>query len=237
MPLLGVNVDHVATVRQARGGSVPDPVEAALIAQKSGADSIVAHLREDRRHIQDDDIYRLKKKLTIRLNLEMSTDPSVVKVALDVKPDQVTLVPEKRMERTTESGLDVVSHKESLQKILPEFKQCGISVSLFIDAEPEQIAASAELGVEAIEIHTGDYALADALAMPKKLLQIRSGITKARELGLVVNVGHGLDLSNVLPIVRIPEVNEFNIGFSIIARSIEVGLESAIKEMLVLIRS
>lgn len=236
MALLGVNIDHVATLRQARGDGYPDPILAALIAQKSGADSIVAHLREDRRHIQDQDILNLKKKLTIRLNLEMSIHPSVVDLALNVKPDQVTLVPERREEKTTESGLNVVEYFDRLKPILEDLKSKNITTSLFVDASDEQILCCSRLGVDAIEIHTGDYANAEEEKKASELLRIQKSIAQALHLGLQVNVGHGLNVSNIVPLTQMSGINEFNIGFSIIARAIEIGLESAIKEFVKLIR-
>ena len=232
MPKLGVNIDHVATLRQARRGLVPDPVAAAVTCLRSGANSIVAHLREDRRHIQDADVYALRKVVRKNFNLEMSIHPSVVNVALEVRPDQVTLVPEKRMELTTEGGLDVVSYVRKLSPLVEKFKGMGIIVSLFIAADRKQIDACVDLRVEAIEIHTGVYADAKTAAKRSaELKRIRAMAQYAHKRGLVVNAGHGLNYTNTLLIARIPEMEELNIGHSIIARAIETGLSSAVKDM------
>lgn len=226
---LGVNVDHVATVRQARRGEVPDPVEAALLCEKAGAHSIVCHLREDRRHIQDRDVERLRRKVATRLNLEMGLASGIVEAALRIKPDQVTLVPERREELTTEGGLDVRGRFERVRQAVKEFHARGIEVSLFVDAEPEQIAASKETGSEAVEIHTGGYA--NAARRAPELRRIVQAARQAARAGLFVAAGHGLDTDNVKPVAAVPEIEELNIGFSIVSRALWVGLPAAVREM------
>jgi pyridoxine 5-phosphate synthase len=231
MPKLGVNIDHVATLRQARRGMEPDPVEAARVCLKAGAHSIVAHLREDRRHIQDRDVYALRKAVK-RFNLEMSINPGIIEVALDVKPDQVTLVPERRQELTTEGGLNVVGNYRRIAKAVERFSRKKIIVSLFIAPDRRQIDASRSLGVDAIEIHTGHYADApSALARAKELKKIKDMSAYARSLGLTVNAGHGLNYTNTRAIAGIPEIYELNTGHSIISRAVSVGLATAVKDM------
>jgi pyridoxine 5-phosphate synthase len=228
---LGVNIDHVATVRQARRIAHPDPVEAALAAQKAGADSIVAHLREDRRHIQDDDIRRLKAAVK-RLNMEMAISPSVIKVALAVKPERVTLVPERREELTTEGGLDVAGGGKRLADAVKRFHHAGILVSMFIGADERQLAASARLGASAVEFHTGGYA--DAATTGKRIAELKRIAACSRiaaSMGLEVAAGHGLNIANVAAIVRVPEIEELNIGHSIVGRAITVGMAAAVREM------
>jgi pyridoxine 5-phosphate synthase len=233
---LGVNVDHIATVRQARRGRVPDPVEAALVCERAGAQSIVCHLREDRRHIQDEDVRRLKAAVTTRLNLEMSIAKEIVAIALAVKPAQVTLVPERREELTTEGGLDVVRLQGRLAPLLKTFGAAGIAVSLFIDPDPDQLKAARACGAPMIELHTGRYAEAATQATRRQELRaLEEAARLARTLGLGVAAGHGLDDENVQEIIRIPEIEELNIGFSIISRALSVGLEAAVKEMVELI--
>ena len=232
MPKLGVNIDHVATLRQARRGLEPDPVAAAVVCLKAGAHSIVAHLREDRRHIQDRDVYALRKIIKKRFNLEMSINPGIVEVALNVKPDQVTLVPERRQELTTEGGLDVAGNYIRLSKTVERFRKKNIIVSFFIAPDRRQIDASRALGVEAIEIHTGHYADAKtAQARLKELKKIREMAHYAHRIGLIVNAGHGLNYTNTQAIARIPEIKELNTGHSIITRAISVGLPKAVREM------
>jgi pyridoxine 5-phosphate synthase len=232
MPLLGVNIDHVATVRQQRRESEPDPVQAALVCEASGADSIVAHLREDRRHIQDKDILLLKKQLHVPLNLEMSVAPDVVALACRVKPSQATLVPERRQELTTEGGLDVRRHKRVLKTVCQKLLDKGILVSLFIDPEKGQIEACHDIGVTVIELHTGCYAAAQGkLSQKKELIKISSMTAYASGLGLTVNAGHGLKYDNTKPVAQIPGMHELNIGHSIVARALCVGLAQAVKEM------
>lgn len=233
MPKLGVNIDHVATLRQARRGFEPDPIAAAVLCLKAGAHSIVAHLREDRRHIQDSDVCSLRKVIRKGFNLEMSINPGVVEVALDVKPDQVTLVPERRQELTTEGGLDVIGNIQRLKKIAADFKAQKIVVSLFIAADSKQIEAAGELNVDAIELHTGRYADAKTrLARSQEFKKIREMARYAHRLGIVVNAGHGLNYQNTTEIARIPEIVELNIGHSIISRAVTTGLPIAVKDML-----
>ncbi len=226
---LGVNVDHIATVRQARLGNFPDPVKGALLAEEAGADSIVCHLREDRRHIQDNDVYELRQSLKTMLNLEMSIAEDVVRVALDVKPDQVTLVPEKRQELTTEGGLDVVGQSDALNRVVDSFQEAAIPVSLFIDPSQRSIDATKALGVSIIELHTGTFAEDPSKENLEALVE---SACYAKSIGLTVAAGHGLDYENVAPVVMIREMEELNIGFSIIARSLFVGIELAVKEMI-----
>ncbi|HBG60792.1 MAG: pyridoxine 5'-phosphate synthase [Omnitrophica WOR_2 bacterium GWF2_38_59] len=232
MALLGVNIDHIATLRQARREFDPDPIKAALICKKAGADSIVAHLREDRRHIIDEDIIRLKSALKVRFNLEMSIAKEIVEIASKVKPDQATLVPEKRQEITTEGGLDVVKNFTKIKEVNKILSGNGIGVSLFIDPIKEQIDKTLEAGVKIIEIHTGCYALAKTKAGIERQVKVIKDLTKyAQSLGLTVNAGHGLKYNNTKTIARIPGMHELNIGHSIIAHAVFVGLERAVKEM------
>ncbi len=234
---LGVNIDHVATVRQARLGSLPDPVAAAGLCVTAGADSIVCHLREDRRHIQDDDVERLMKGLSLPLNLEMSIAPDIVDVALRLRPQQVTLVPERRQELTTEGGLDVVRLRGRLDRLIRRFDAAGIRVSLFIDPTFIQLRASAEAGARCVELHTGRYAKSKSPSMRRRELDaIRRAASRAHRLGFSVAAGHGLDYQNTRTIVAIPEIEELNIGFSIVARAVFVGLEHAVREMKRLMR-
>lgn len=228
MSRLGVNVDHVATIRQARKIKYPDPVEAALLCQGSGADSIVCHLREDRRHIQDKDLYALKKKLKIKLNLEMAAAKEIIEIALRVKPGQVTLVPEKRRELTTEGGLDISSAKSRFKSVLQKMENAGIDVSIFIDPDIRQIKAAREIGCRMIELHTGSYAEAGSA---KEYKALEASAKFARGIGLEVFAGHGLHYENTAPLKRISEIEEYNIGHSIVARAIFVGLGEAVREM------
>lgn len=228
---LGVNIDHIATVRQARRGHTPDPVAAALTCQRTGAQSIVCHLREDRRHIQDEDVRRLKRALRIPLNLEMSIAPGVVKTALAVRPHQVTLVPERRQELTTEGGLDVVALQSRLKLLIRRFQQQGIAVSLFIAPVARQITAARAVGATIIELHTGCYANATGRERTQELAALKQASALGRGLGLAVAAGHGLDYDNIAPMTRIPEIEEVNIGFSIISRALEVGLGGAVRQM------
>jgi len=228
---LGVNVDHVATVRQARMIEVPDPVEAALIAERAGADGITVHLREDRRHIQERDVRLLRERARSKVNLEMAVTSEMVAFAESVKPDDACFVPEKREELTTEGGLDVVSHKAKVKEAVERLQVRGIHVSLFIDPEPGQIRAAKEAGAHAVEIHTGSYCNASGRGRDEKLGAIVSAVTLARKLGLEVHGGHGLNYDNVSPIARIPEIVELNIGHSIIARAVIVGIAQAVREM------
>ncbi|MDD4899637.1 MAG: pyridoxine 5'-phosphate synthase [Candidatus Omnitrophica bacterium] len=232
MPELGVNVDHIATLRQARKGKIPDPAEAALICEKNGADSIVAHLREDRRHINEGDLVAIKKKINIRFNLEMSIAPEIVGIAAKLKPGQATLVPEKRQELTTEGGLDVAGNLKSVSRAVEILQKKGIEVSLFIDPERKQINAAVISGAKIIELHTGRYADAQNKEKQEKYFQeIRTAVDYALGKGLVVNAGHGLDYQNVSRIARVKGIEELNIGYSIICRAVFVGLERAVREM------
>lgn len=232
MPELGVNIDHIATLRQARGGSIPDPVQAACLCEKAGANSIVAHLREDRRHIQDKDIESLRKKIKTRLNLEMSIDPEIIKIACKIKPYQVTLVPERREELTTEGGLNVVANFNLIAAAIYKLKKPGILVSLFIDPEQKQIDASKKAGAGIIELHTGRYADAKNNKQKEKFFnEIKEAVNYAKAQGLIVNAGHGLDYSNARRIAGLYGIKELNIGYSIICKALDVGLFRAVSEM------
>ncbi len=227
---LGVNIDHVATLREARGGVEPEVLEAARVALDSGADSVTVHLREDRRHIQDLDVEMLKKLPGLIMNLEMAATDEMVSIAEIIKPDYCCIVPEKREELTTEGGLDVVSAKDRIAQACEKLTTAGITVSLFIDPDEKQIEASKEVGAQSIEIHTGHYAnVVDD--PPIELHRIVDSARIAHTAGLQVNAGHGLTINNVIPIAAIPEIVELNIGHAIIARSIFIGLESAVKEI------
>jgi pyridoxine 5-phosphate synthase len=236
MTVLCVNIDHVATVREARGGSEPSVLSAALIAEKAGARGITVHLREDRRHIQDRDVYQLRQSLKTRLNLEMAATPEIVAIALRIGPDQVTLVPEKRKELTTEGGLDVVREKNKLKQVIGRFHNKGIPVSLFIAPDLAQVKASRAAGADIIELHTGVYVNAAGPAQKKELQKLKNAAVLALKLGLELNAGHGLDYHNVKPVAGIKGMNELNIGHSIIARAIFTGLDKAVKEMIRLIK-
>ena len=237
MPKLSVNVDHVATVRQARGGKNPDPVTAALLAELAGADGIIVHLREDRRHIQDRDVEILRRVVKTKLNLEMANTEEIVRIALRVKPDMVTLVPERRQELTTEGGLNVTAQQKALKQNIARLKKAGIRVSLFIDADPAQVKASRAVGADFVEIHTGKYSDApDEESQKKEFQRIARAIAQAHKLGLRVNIGHGLDYQNVAPFTSIPEIEDYSIGHSIMARTVLVGLDRAVREMKELIQ-
>lgn len=236
MPKLGVNIDHVATLRQARGGVEPDPVKAALVCQRAGCHSIVAHLREDRRHIQDEDIERMKEMLDIPFNLEMSMAEEIVEIAKRVKPRQATLVPEKRQELTTEGGLDVVVSYNRVKAVIDILHGCGIRVSLFIDPVSRQVEMSKKAGADAVELHTGSYANADSYTVEEdELAKLKDAARAAANMGLILNAGHGLDYKNVKPVAAIPHMNELNIGHSIISYAVFAGLENAVREMAELI--
>ena len=228
---LGVNVDHVATVRQARRVDVPDPVEAALLVEAAGADGITVHLREDRRHIQERDVRILRQRLHTKLNLEMAVTPAMLAFAENVRPDDACFVPEKREELTTEGGLDVVSHRQKIREATQRLHSLAVRVSLFVDPETAQIEASRDVGAHAVEIHTGAYCNALSVEREKQLQAILEASKFAQSLGLEVHGGHGLNYDNVLPIAQIPEMAELNIGHSIIARAIIVGIEQAVREM------
>lgn len=233
---LGVNIDHVATLREARGAAFPDPLQAAFIAVDAGADGITLHLREDRRHIRDRDVERIREHVPGTMNLEMAATAEMIGIARTVKPADCCLVPERREELTTEGGLDVVTHAAHLKAVCRDLAEAGIRVSLFIDPEPAQIEATARVGAPAIEIHTGAYANAtDRRAQAFELGKIAEGVARGRELGLVVNAGHGLHYQNVEPVAAIPGIHELNIGHAIVAHAVMVGLDAAVRRMKALI--
>lgn len=232
MALLGVNIDHVATIRNARGGIVPDPIRAALVAEANGADGITAHLREDRRHIRDADIRALKNRIATRLNMEMANTEEMVSIALSVKPYMVTLVPERRQELTTEGGLDVISHQASIHENTQRLQDAGIKVSLFIDADAAQVEASKATSAAIIEFHTGPYC--EAFGSPQqqaKLTLLMQAAAQAVSLGIEVNAGHGLNYENVQPILSLPGLWELNIGHSLVSESVFTGLGPAVRRM------
>jgi len=229
---LGVNIDHVATVRQARRSHEPDPVAAAIFATLGGADGITVHLREDRRHIQDRDVFLLRETVRTRLNLEMATADEIVGIALKAKPDEATLVPEKREELTTEGGLDVIATESATRAAIDKLKAAGIHVSLFIDPDPRQVDRSKKLGADAIEFQTASYSEATgAAAIAAELVKLEAASAHAASLGLHVHMGHGLNYFNVKPVIRIPAVEELNIGHAIVSRATLVGMERAVREM------
>jgi pyridoxine 5-phosphate synthase len=228
---LGVNVDHVATVRQARKVEAPDPVEAALLAEKAGADGITVHLREDRRHIQERDVELMRQRLKTKLNLEMAVTPAMVALAEKLRPDDACFVPEKREELTTEGGLDVVANKQKILEAVKRLQDRGIHVSLFIDPQKNQLETAKAVGAYAVEIHTGAYCNAAGAEREKERDAVAAAAALAHSLGLEVHGGHGLNYDNVLSIVTIPEIVELNIGHSIIARAVIVGIEQAVREM------
>ncbi|NQT22181.1 MAG: pyridoxine 5'-phosphate synthase [Candidatus Omnitrophica bacterium] len=231
MPKLGVNIDHVATLRQARRSHYPDPVVAAALCEKAGCDSIVCHLREDRRHINDKDLHRLRESVTTKLNLEMSIAPEIVDIACEIKPEQATIVPEKREEITTEGGLEVSAKWDKIKKAVDKLKKAGTEVSLFIDPDIEAIKKSRDMGVHIVELHTGAYANAKHKEEANQLDILKKTIDAGMRAGLVVNAGHGLNYKNVIPIARIKDVNELNIGHSIISQAVFIGLEEAVRQM------
>jgi pyridoxine 5-phosphate synthase len=234
--LLGVNIDHVATLREVRHGIEPEPVMAALICQASGADSIVVHLREDRRHIKERDLCILKKVVRVKLNLEMSIAADIVKIACEVKPDQATLVPERRQELTTEGGLDVVENSGRIKEAIKKLKAGGIAASLFIDPDKKQISCAAKIGIKMIELHTGRYAQAQNTREQNKYFQELAEATRfAKQKGLRVFAGHGLDYYNASRIAGIKGIEELNIGYSIVCRAVITGLDVAVKQMKALI--
>lgn len=237
MAKLGVNIDHVATIRQARGGVEPDPVAAAAIAELAGADGITIHLREDRRHIQDRDLKLLRQTVKTRLNLEMAATEEMVDIALKIKPDMCTIVPEKRQELTTEGGLDVRCNIEQLKTAVVRLRGSGIPVSFFIDADPDQIKATDKAGADYIEIHTGLFADApDWKSEEAELIRIENAVKLAQKLGIGVNAGHGLNYTNIKKMTAIRGIEEYNIGHSIISRAVLVGLERAVRDMVELVR-
>lgn len=231
MPELGVNIDHVATVREARKTYEPDPVWAAVAAQLGGADGITIHLREDRRHIHDRDLRVLRETVTVKLNLELAAAADVVSIACSVRPDQATLVPERREEVTTEGGLDVVTHRAAVADAVKRLHDAGIVVSLFLDPAEEQIATAAELGVAAVELHTGQYALARGRRVAEELSKLAIAGRQICDSGMALHAGHGLTYHNVTPIAALAHMHELNIGHSIIARAIMIGLQNAVREM------
>lgn len=237
MARLAINVDHVATVRQARMAREPDPVTAAALAELAGADGIVVHLREDRRHIQDRDVEVLRQTVKTKLNLEMAATEEMVSIALRIKPDEVTLVPEKRMELTTEGGLNVMGQQSHLQEVIARLQDGGIIVSLFIDPDLQQVRASQELQADFVEIHTGTFAEAASLArQEEEFNRIVEAAVLADKLGLGIHAGHGVDYKNILWLRDIPEIEEFSIGHSIVARAVLVGMERAVREMIALVK-
>jgi pyridoxine 5-phosphate synthase len=237
MPELGVNIDHVATLRQARRTYEPDPVWAASLAELGGADGITIHLREDRRHIQDRDLEVLRKTVSVKLNLELAVASDIVAIACRVKPDQATLVPERREEVTTEGGLDVVAHRAATATAMQQLKDAGIYVSLFLDADPRQLEMAKSLGADAVELHTGQYALAKAgPARQAELAKLVAGGKQIREAGLALHAGHGLNYVNVQPVAQIADMHELNIGHAIVARAVFVGFQQAVREMKDLLR-
>jgi pyridoxine 5-phosphate synthase len=236
LPRLSVNIDHIATIRQARRGMEPDPVSAALLAELAGADGIIAHLREDRRHVQDRDLRLLRETIQTKLNLEMAATDEMLRIALEVKPNITTLVPEKREELTTEGGLEVASRTDFMKSYISRLRQGGIVVSLFVDPDEKQVAAARKSGADWVEIHTGAYANANTEKnREREFVKIAEAAKLAGSLGLRVGAGHGLNYINVRKIARIPEVEELNIGHSIISRAVLVGLERAVREMIGLI--
>jgi|SRR5215467_5647485 len=235
-PRLGVNIDHVATVRQARKVRYPDPVTAAALAEIAGAEQITLHLREDRRHIQERDLRLLRETCQTQLNLEMAATPEMVKMAYEHKPDIVTLVPERREEITTEGGLDVSSQADSLRKLIRALKDAGLTVSLFIDPNLEQVRASHKCDADRIELHTGRYCNAQRGARNPELTRIIDAAKAGSKMGMGIAAGHGLNYDNVEPIARITEIDELNIGHAIVARAVLVGIERAVREMIGLMR-
>lgn len=229
---LGVNIDHVATLRQARGTAYPDVVAAALACEAAGAHGITVHLREDRRHIQDRDVYALREQIETRLNLEMANHPGILRIALDVQPDEVCLVPEKRAELTTEGGLDVAGQRGALRETVRRLMDAGIMVSMFIDPDPDQVQASATVGAPCIELHTGTFCEQPADRRGPELERLVVAARRAHELGLQVNAGHGLNLDNLAGLFEVPHMDTLNIGHSIVAHALMVGMDAAVKAML-----
>jgi pyridoxine 5-phosphate synthase len=236
MKRLSVNIDHVATLRQARGEKQPDPVTAALIAELAGASGIVSHLREDRRHIQDNDVYLLRKTLKTKLDLEMAATEEIVNIALDVVPELVTLVPERRQELTTEGGLDVASELDKFKKVTERFHKKYIQVSLFVAPAENQIKAAKRTGADFVELHTGEYANAKGDEIYAQLERLKKAAQLAGKLGMKVNAGHGLDYGNLQRVAKIVEIEEFSIGHALISHALFVGMERAVKEMIELLK-
>ncbi len=237
MARLAVNVDHVATLRQARGGVEPDPVAAAVIAELAGADGIIVHLREDRRHIQDRDLKLLRHTVKTRLNLEMAATEEMVAIALSIKPEICTLVPEKRQELTTEGGLDVRMNQQAIEKVIEKLQEAGMAVSLFVDPDPDQIKVSNKVGADYVEIHTGAFAEAKEWKNEEQeLIKIENAVKLASKLGMGVNAGHGLNYTNIKKIAALGGIEEFNIGHSIMSRAVFVGIDRAVRDMVELIK-
>jgi len=236
MKRLSVNIDHVATLRQSRGENQPDPVTAALIAELAGASGIVSHLREDRRHIQDKDVYLLRKMLKTKLDLEMAATDEIVGIALDVVPELVTLVPERRQELTTEGGLDVAAQASRLEDVVKQFHRKNIEVSLFVAPVEAQIKAAKKTGADFVELHTGEYANARGNDAEIQLVRLQKAAKLAHKLGLKINAGHGLDYQNLQPVAMIEEIEEFSIGHALIAHALFVGMEKAVKEMIAILK-
>jgi pyridoxine 5-phosphate synthase len=236
MAILGVNIDHVATVRQARRTNEPDPIWAAALAELGGADGITLHLREDRRHIQDRDLRVLRESVTVKLNLELAANEEIVEIACQVRPDQATLVPERREEVTTEGGLDVLRHRAAVARAVDRLRKSGIGVSLFLDPVEAQISVARELEVDAVELHTGKYAAAlPGLAQQAELEVLARAAAQITSLGMTLHAGHGLTYRNVRPVAAIAGMHELNIGHSIVARAMMVGFERAVRDMKALI--
>jgi pyridoxine 5-phosphate synthase len=238
MARLSVNIDHIATIREARKGNEPDPVTAAFLAELAGCDGIIVHLREDRRHIQDRDVEILRKTIKTKLNLEMAATAEMVKIAVKIRPDMCTLVPEKRQELTTEGGLDLLGNFTHLKATVSKLQKGKILVSLFIDPDPEQINAAKEMKADYVEIHTGIYSNAKTQKeIDRELKKIVESVSLASQLGLGINAGHGLNYHNIHPLLNLSEIDEFSIGHSIIARAVLVGFERAVKDMIDLIKT
>ncbi|MEK7764922.1 MAG: pyridoxine 5'-phosphate synthase, partial [bacterium] len=231
MVKLGVNLDHIATLRQARKGREPEPVAAALLAEAAGADGITVHLREDRRHIQDRDVRLLREVVSTKLNLEMAASPEILKIALDVRPHDACLVPEKRQELTTEGGLDVILNRSRVSQVVKALRDKGVCVSLFIEPDEDHVKAAHATGAHAVELNTGAYANATGAARKKELTRLRKAGELAVKLGLLFNAGHGLTYQNVQPVAALPGLHELNIGHSIVARAALVGITQAVREM------
>ncbi len=229
--LLGVNIDHVATLRQARGVDYPDPLAAARVCREAGAAQVTVHLREDRRHIQDADVFRIRKANLLPMNLEMANAPEIVRIALNVRPAEACLVPERRREVTTEGGLDVAAQRRALRPTIRALQAEGVAVSLFIGPEPDQVAAAADVGARVVELHTGAYCNATRARQPRELAALRRGAQLAHDLGMQVNAGHGINLDNLAGVLTLPWLHTLNIGHSLVARAVFVGLGRAIREM------
>jgi len=235
MARLGVNVDHAATLRQARGGKEPNPVAVAVLAELAGADGIVVHLREDRRHIRERDVFLLREMVRVPIDLEMAATDAMTRFALEVKPALVTLVPERREELTTEGGLDVAGRPDEVKEVIERLRPAGIRVALFIDPDLQQLKAAHKVGADAIEIHTGRYVNSPAAQRRDELQHVVEAAKLAAKLGMGVNAGHGLDYQNIAPLVALPEIEEFNIGHSILSRAVFVGITQAVREMKTLV--